>query len=368
MNVMRVKAITKKELIQISRDPLSLAMAFLMPVLLLFIFGYAITLDVDNLRTVVYDQDKSSESREFVSELVKSGYFQLVAYVSNPREITAHLDEGTSRIAVWIPLDFSKNLAAGRPAEVQILVDGSDSNTATIALGYLAAVADMFAGRLGGIEKAPIEPRLRVWYNSELKSRNFIVPGLVAVIMGIIAALLTSLTIAREWERGAMEQLISTPIKKPELLIGKLIPYFLIGLIDVTISVIIGVYLFGVPFRGSILLLFLVSSIFLFGGLSLGILISVVAKSQLVASQAAMVISYLPAFLLSGFMYSISNMPAPLQIMTRIIPARYFVTLLKDIFLKANPLRFLAFDILLLTLFGLIVFAISNRMLKKKIA
>jgi ABC-2 type transport system permease protein len=368
MNVMRVRAVTKKELIQISRDPLSLAMAFLMPVLLLFIFGYAITLDVDNLRTVVYDQDHSSESREFTSELVKSGYFKLVAYASNPEEITAHLDKGTSRIAVWIPLDFSKNLNSGRPAEVQFLVDGSDSNTATIALGYMAAVTDLFAGRLSGTTKAPIEPRLRVWYNSELKSRNFIVPGLVAVIMGIIAALLTSLTIAREWERGTMEQLISTPIKKAELLIGKLIPYFLIGLVDVTISVLIGVYLFGVPFRGSVSLLFLVSSIFLFGGLSLGILISVVAKSQLVASQVAMVVSYLPAFLLSGFIYSISNMPLPLQIMTRIIPARYFVALLKDIFLKANPLRFLAFDILLLSLFGVIVFAISNKKFKKKIA
>lgn len=368
MKVMRVRAITKKELIQISRDPFSLAMAFLMPVLLLFIFGYAITLDVDNLRTVIYDQDNSSESREFVSELTKSGYFKLTEHASNPEEITAHLDKGTSRIAVWIPLDFSQNLNAGRPAEVQFLVDGSDSNTATIALGYLAAVADLFTGRLSGIAEAPVEPRLRVWYNSELKSRNFIVPGLVAVIMGVIAALLTSLTIAREWERGTMEQLISTPIKKAELLIGKLIPYFLIGLVDVTISVIIGVYLFGVPFRGSVFLLFLVSSIFLFGGLSLGILISVVAKSQLVASQVAMVVSYLPAFLLSGFIYSISNMPLPLQIMTRIIPARYFVALLKDIFLKANPLRFLAFDILLLTLFGLVVFALSNKKFRKKIA
>ena len=367
MKVMRVRAITKKELIQISRDPFSLAMAFLMPVLLLFIFGYAITLDVDNLRTVIYDQDNSSESREFVSELTKSGYFKLTEHASNPEEITAHLDKGTSRIAVWIPLDFSQNLNAGRPAEVQFLVDGSDSNTATIALGYLAAVADLFTGRLSGIAEAPVEPRVRVWYNSELKSRNSSAQS-GGRYHGVKPALLTSLTIAREWERGTMEQLISTPIKKAELLIGKLIPYFLIGLVDVTISVIIGVYLFGVPFRGSVFLLFLVSSIFLFGGLSLGILISVVAKSQLVASQVAMVVSYLPAFLLSGFIYSISNMPLPLQIMTRIIPARYFVALLKDIFLKANPLRFLAFDILLLTLFGLVVFALSNKKFRKKIA
>jgi len=369
MSPMRVKAVTRKEFIQIVRDPLSLTLAFLMPVLLLFIFGYAITLDVDNLQTAVYDQDNSSESREFLSELVRSGYFTVVGYPSNPDEITAFLDKGTARLAVWIPLDFSKKLRTGQLSEVQVLVDGSDSNTATIALAYVSAVTDLYRQRMSAIKRIPpVEPRIRVWYNSELKSRNFIIPGLVAVIMSIIAALLTSLTIAREWERGTMEQLVSTPIKKSELLIGKLIPYFLIGLADVAVSVIIGVFLFEVPFRGSVFLLFFISSIFLFGGLSLGILISVVAKSQLIASQIAMVVSYLPAFLLSGFMFSISNMPEPLQVMTRVIPARYFVALIKDVFLKANPLSFLAFDTLLLGIFGVVVFAICNKKFRKKIS
>ncbi len=368
MKLRRISAVAKKEIIQILRDPFSLALAFLMPVLLLFIFGYAITLDVDNLKTTVYDQDNSRESREFLSEMVRSGYFTVVGYPSTPAEITPYLDKGIARIAIWIPCDFSKNLRTGKESQVQVLVDGSDSNTATIGLAYVAAVADLFTQRMSPTRRLPpIEPRLRVWYNSELKSRNFIIPGLVAVIMGIIAALLTSLTIAREWERGTMEQLVSTPIKKTELLLGKLIPYFLIGLIDVAISVIIGIFLFGVPFRGSVVLLFLVSSIFLFGGLSFGILISVATKSQLLASQVAMVTSYLPAFLLSGFMFSIANMPQPLQLMTRIIPARYFVSLIKDIFLKANPLKFLAFDTLLLSVFGILAFAMANRKFKKKI-
>lgn len=368
MRFLRIKAVTKKELIQISRDPFSLALAFLMPVLLLFLFGYAITLDVDNLKTAVYDQDNSSESREFLAELVQSGYFTVVGYPSTSEEITPYLDRGSARVAIWIPLDFAKNLRTGKESQVQVLVDGSDSNTATIGLAYVAAVADLFTQRMSPQRRLPpIEPRLRVWYNSELKSRNYVIPGLVAVIMGIIAALLTSLTVAREWERGTMEQLVSTPIKKTELLLGKLIPYFLIGLVDVAISVVIGVFLFGVPFRGSVVLLFLVSSIFLFGGLSLGILISVAAKSQLVASQVAMVTSYLPAFLLSGFMYSIANMPEPLQLLTRIIPARYFVALIKDIFLKANPFSFLAFDTFLLSVFGMVVFALANRKFKKKI-
>jgi len=212
-----------------------------------------------------------------------------------------------------------------------------------------------------------IDPRMRVWYNPELKSRNFIVPGLIAVVMAIIAALLTSLTISREWERGTMEQLIATPIKAPELITGKLITYFVIGLVDVFISAIIGIYLFGIPLKGSPFLLMMLSSLFLFGGLSLGILISVVAKSQLLASQVSIVTSYLPALLLSGFMFSISNMPAPLQIITYIIPARYFVTMLKTVYLKGGTLRLLVFETVLLFIFGVITFMIANMKFKKRI-
>ena len=368
MKLLRIKAIAKKELIQVWRDPLSLAMAFLMPVMLLFLFGYAITLDVNNLTTLVYDLDKSSFSRELVAQFRESGYFTVVEHVHEHREIDRYLDTGRAQVALSIPEDFSENIRADRKAQFQVIVDGSDSNTATIALGYITAITERYSQSVKGIHITPlIDARSRVWYNPELESRNYIIPGLIAVIMAVIAALLTSLTIAREWERGTMEQLISTPVKTPELITGKLIPYFLIGFIDMILSILMTVFVFGVPLKGNVLLLMALSSVFLFGGLSRGILISVAAKSQLVASQFAMVATFLPAFLLSGFMYAISNMPQALQIVTYFIPARYFVTILKGIFLKANTLGFLMFETVLLTVFGLAVFALANMKFKKKV-
>jgi ABC-2 type transport system permease protein len=369
MKLLRIKAVAKKELIQIWRDPLSLAMAFLMPVMLLFIFGYAITLDVNNLKTVVYDLDKSSFSRELINSFGASEYFTVVGNIHDQKEIDGYLDSGKAFVAISIPKNFSEQIKTGKETSLQIIVDGSDSNTATIALGYISAITERYSQRISEGRITPlIDPRIRVWYNPELKSRNFIIPGLIAVIMAVITALLTSLTIAREWERGTMEQLISTPVKVPELILGKLVPYFFIGFIDVIFSVLLAVFLFEVPLRGSPLLLMLLSSIFLFGGLSLGILISIAAKSQLVASQISLIATFLPAFLLSGLMFSISNMPRPLQIFTHVIPARYFVTILKGIFLKGSTLRFLVFETTLLSIFGLFVFVAANKKFKKRIA
>lgn len=368
MKTGRIKAIARKELIQIKRDPLSLALAFLMPVILLFIFGYAITVDVDRLKTIVYDRDMSSLSRQIVRGLGESGYFTIVGHVDGPGAIDGALDGGSARVAISIPEDLSKNIRTGRQAHIQVIVDGSDSNTATIALGYLNTALETAARRAGLFAaKPPIDVRLRVWYNPELRSRNFIAPGLIAIIMTIIAALLTSLTIAREWERGTMEQLISTPLKPPELIIGKLIPYFVIGIVDTIASIIIVVALFGVPLKGSVILLLFISSLFLFGALSLGILISILTKSQLAASQAAVISSYLPALLLSGFMFSISNMPAPLQVITYLIPARYFVSSLKGIFLKGSTAGMLFTEMGLLALFGLIVFTVAIKRFKKRV-
>lgn len=367
MKFIRIKAIAKKEILQIRRDPLSLAMAFLMPVLLLLIFGYAITLDVNNLTTIVYDADRSSVSRELVDELTSSGYFSVVRLAENQREIDSYLDSSRARVAVSIPPDFARTLETGGTAQLQVLVDGSDSNTATIALGYLSALTELYGQRItGSSARLLIEPQIRVWYNPDLKSRNFIIPGLIAVIMMVIAALLTSLTFAREWERGTMEQLIATPVKPAEMVLGKLIPYFLIGFSDMVISVLMAVFLFEVPLKGSAFILGVVSGVFLFGALGLGIVISIVAKSQLVASQISMVATFLPAFLLSGFMFAISNMPVPLQVLSRLIPARYFVTVLKGIFLKGNPLWILIPDAIFLLFFGLVVFAVANRKFKKK--
>lgn len=369
MKLLRIRAIARKELIQIRRDPLSLAMAFAMPVLLLVLFGYAITLDVDRLPTVIQDLDRSGLSRQFVAELAASGTFTIVRAVEDQHEIDRHLDAGSARLAVVLPADFSRNIRTGREAQVQVIVDGSDSNTATIALGYISAHTERFAAKLAGGRRPPlIDARVRVWYNPELRSRNFIIPGLIAVIMMVIAALLTSLTFAREWERGTMEQLISTPVKPPELVLGKLAPYFLIGFIDVALSVLMAVFLFDVPFRGNVLVLGVISGVFLFGALGLGILISIAAQSQLVASQIAMVATFLPAFLLSGFMFAISTMPLPLQAMTRLIPARYYVSVLKGVFLKGNPIRILVTEAVFLLVFGLVVFAAANRKFRKKMS
>ncbi len=368
MKLLRIKAIAQKELIQIRRDPLSLAMAFVLPAMLLFIFGYAITLDVNQLTTIVYDRDRSNMSRKLVDELTASGYFTIVRYAESGKEIDDYLDAGRARVAVSIPDNFSRDIRTNRMAPLQVIVDGSDSNTATIVLGYVTAFTNLYSERLGGIKITPyIDPRVRVWYNPELKSQHFIIPGLIAVIMVVIAALLTSLTIAREWERGTMEQLISTPVKPPELILGKLIPYFLIGFIDVAVSVLMATMLFGIPLRGNLFLLALLSGIFLFGGLGLGIVISVLAKSQLVASQISMVATFLPAFLLSGFMFAISNMPKPLQLVTRIIPARYYVTVVKGIFLKGSTIRFLATEAIFLTAFAAFIFVVANKRFRKKI-
>ena len=347
MKFIRIKAIAKKEMLQIIRDPLSLAMGFMMPVLLLFIFGYAISLDVDDITTIVYDQDRSSMSRELVADLSASGYFKVVRFAEQEREIEQYLDAGTARVGLTIPVDFSRDLRGGRVTQLPIVVDGSDSNTATIALGYFAALTELYGRRISPVPvKTLIEVRARIWYNPELKSRNFIVPGLIAVIMMVIAALLTSLCIAREWERGTMEQLIATPVKTPELILGKMIPYYVIGMVDMALSIAMATMLFEVPFRGSLLLLTVISTVFLFGGLSFGIIISIITKSQIVSSQISVVATYLPAFLLSGFMFSISNMTRPLQIITHIIPARYFVAILKGLFLKGSTIRILYADAL----------------------
>ncbi len=368
MNVWRTRAVARKEWIQIKRDPFSLILAFLLPVILLVIYGYAISFDVENITTVVYDRDRSSISRELIAEFERSGYFSVIAYIDTYGAIDGYLDSGRAKVALVIPYDFSKKIRTRQAASAEIIIDGSDANTANIAQGYISAITTRFDERLKPSPAPPlIDLRARVWYNPELKSRNFIIPGLIAIIMSVIASLLTSLTIAREWDRGTMEQLISTPVKPVELVIGKVTPYFLIGFADTILSVLMSTFLFGVPLRGSVLLLLVVSGIFLFGGLSLGILLSVAMKNQLVASQFAMLVSFLPSFLLSGFIFSIANMPPPLQGFTYLVAARYFVTALKGIFLKGIGLEFLAFEVFLLTLYGAAVSFLTVKKLKKRI-
>lgn len=376
MKLSRVAAIARKEVLHIVRDPRSLAMAVAIPLMLLLLFGYALSLDVDNVPTVVWDQSRSQESRELISRLEGSRYFSIVAYADSYPEVERAVDTGRALVALIIPTRFAGRIESGRSAPVQVIIDGSDPNTATIAMGYLDAVTfaysrdvalDAVRLRQGRTVEIPLDLRARAWFNADLKSQHYIIPGLIAVIMMVIAALLTSLTVAREWEQGTMEQLIATPVQGRELILGKLIPYFAIGLIDVALAVLMGEFLFDVPLRGSVALLFAMAAIFLVGALSLGMLISIVTRSQLLASQLAMVLTFLPSFLLSGFMYSIDNMPVPVQLVTYLVPASYFVTMLKGIYLKGVGLEILALEAALLIVFATALVLFANRRFAKKL-
>jgi len=337
MSGRRIRAMAGKEWLQLRRDPRSMGMAFVLPVALLIFFGYAITWDVDEIRLAVEDREGSRQSRELVEAFRASGYFVVHEETRDPGRGEALILTGEVLGVLRIPADFSEDLLAGRPAPVQLLLDGSDANTATIALGYADAIATRFSADLrldGRAARAAIEPALRVWYNPSLESRAMIVPGLVAVLMMVIAAMLTSLTIAREWERGTMEQLASTPVREWEVVVGKLLPYLIIGFVDVAVTVAAGAVIFQVPFRGSLALLGGLTLLFLVGALGLGIFISATVKSQVPATQYALIGTLLPALLLSGFLFDIASMPPVLQAVTYLVPARYFVTVTRGILLK----------------------------------
>ena len=376
MNLRRIKAVAKKEFTHVLRDPRSLGLGIAIPMLLLFLFGYALTLDVDKVPLIVWDQSNTDSSRELISRFGGSRYFQLKKYTDNYRDIERAIDRREALIALVIPADFARLLETGNKAPVQAILDGSNSNTATIALGYAENAALSFSrdvmieqahhnGMNSSIGQLDIRPR--IWFNADMISRNYIFPGLIAVIMMVIAALLTSLTVAREWETGTMEQLISTPLKGPELIIGKLIPYFTIGIIDLVLAILVGQFAFQVPLNGSLILLLGMSLLFLIGTLSLGILISIVTKNQRLASQLALVSTMLPAFLLSGFIFPIDNMPLVIRGITHIIVARYFVTILRGIYLKDVGLEVLWGEALFLALFTVIVLAMAIRKFRKKI-
>ena len=385
MNPRRLKAVARKEFLHILRDPRSLLLGIGMPMLLLFLFGYALTLDVDRVPLAVWDQSGTHASREFVSRFSGSRYFDLRIRTDSYQQIEQAIDQREALIALVIPADFARRLTLGEAAVVQTIVDGSDPNTATIALGYAEATAATYAGdvALKQMNKIPVptaseplrpgphlpalELRPRVWFNTDMVSRNFIFPGLIAVVMMIMAAILTSLCMAREWETGTMEQLIATPVTGPELIFGKLVPYFCIGLLDLALCVAVGEFVFDVPLRGSLVLLTLLSLLFLFGALSFGMLISIVTRNQLLASQLGIVTTILPAFLLSGFIFPIENMPLPIQTITHIVTARYFVFILRGIYQKDVGLAVLWPETLFLAAFGVIVMAVAVSRFKKRI-
>lgn len=376
MNPRRLRAVAKKEFIHVFRDWRSLFLALAIPMVLILLFGYALDLDLRNVPTVVWDQSRTPTSREFVSFFDGSPYFSVFKYCDNYRTVQRDLESGRAIIALIIPADFTKNILADRDTSVQVLADGSDANTSRLALGYVTALGMIYSQRIktdrvrrmGGEKMAPpVEMTPRAWYNPDLRSRNVIIPGIIAIVMIVIAAMLTSVTVAREWEMGTMEQLISTPIRGPELVFGKVAPYFAIGLADVATAVVLGQWLFRVPLRGSTGLVFLVATVFLTGALFFGLMLSVSLKKQVIANQAALLAGFLPTMLLSGFVFAIENMPLPIQCLTYIVPARYFISLLRGIYLKGIGLEILWLNALLLAVYALIMIVRTNKRMVLKL-
>ncbi len=376
MNLRRIKAVARRESIEVLRDPRSLATVLLIPLLLLLLFGYALSLDVDEVPTIVLDQDGTPESRDLTGRFIGSACFQVIEAASSREEIVEAIDHGRALMALVIPPRFGHDLRAGRNVEVQAIFDGSDANTASIALGYArGVVADYSASvglarlsRHGAVNlPAPTEVSPRVWFNEELRGTNYIVPGLIAVILAVVGTFLTALTICRERERGSMEMLVASPLSVDEFLAGKVIPHFVAAMAAAVIAAVLGVWVFDVPFRGSVLLFVLSSALFLLSMLGLGLLISMRARTQADAYQFAIVISYLPSFLLSGFVYSIKNMPRPIQLVTYLVPARYFVSIQESLFLKGTGMGALWRPFLILALFAVGIWALAIRSVRMKL-
>jgi ABC-2 type transport system permease protein len=375
MSYRRLRAMFVKELHHVTRDSRSLSMALAMPMMMLLLYGYALSLDVDHIQTLVYDEDGTAASRDLMRQFQGSHYFDVIGFVSDYHAIERAIDSSKILIGVAIPRGFGKDLESGA-GKVQLLVDGSDSNTASIAMGYAESIVQGYSSgiqrqvinRRGVHPPGQIDARMRVWYNSSLESKNFVVPGLIGVIMMILAGQLTSLTIAREWEMGTMEQVLSTPLRPAEIVLGKMLAYFLVGLLDAIIAIVVAITVFDVPFRGSILVLAISTCAFLWCALFTGIWVSAGARSQVQAYQLGILVSFLPGFLLSGFTFSIDTMPKVIQGLSYFFPARYFVTIVKGVFLKGIDFRILWGEMGFLLLYGTLIFWRTVRKMNQKVA
>jgi ABC-2 type transport system permease protein len=374
LNIIHIKAIAKKEFYHLIRDFRSLYLAFIIPLLLILMFGYALSLDVDNVKTVAVDYDNTELSRDFIRTLDASSYFNVIQHLSDTVAATGYLDQGRTTMAIIIPPDWTRNIKADRETPLQVLLDGSDPNFSGISRGYITAFVERYnRDRLidflnrQGMKKInpPVEAQIRVWFNENLESRNFIVPGIIAIIIMIVGAMLTSLIIAREYENGTMETILSLPIRAGEFLTGKAIPYFLIGIADVLVAVFMGQALFGIVMRSNFWLMVLASSLYLSVALSLGLLISVVTKSQLVANICAVLITYLPSLLLSDFVFPVENMPTVLQLITYVVPATYFIDILNGLYLRNLALPNLWTSYLILTVMFMVL-SVTNLILMKR--
>ena len=367
-------AIAKKEIRQLKRDTRLLLVIFFLPVFLLIIFGYAVNFDVKNISIAVYDQDRTDLSKEFIRSLATSEYFNLQFYVENEEQVNQFLDEKKVQCVAIIPDDFSKKLISGEDTGVQFLIDGVDGNTAAIIQNYVTAVtidynqnitAEVFA--LKGIKSyQPISLELRFWFNPDLQTTRFLIPGLIAMILIVIAVVTVSLSLVKEKEKGTMEQLNVSPLSSMELLLGKNFPYVILSLINAAFILIAGYLLFGVEVKGSMLLLFITTLIFLLASTSIGIFVSVVSNSQQIAFTMATFLSLLPSVILSGFIFPIESMPASIQVITNITPAKFFIVILRAIMLRGVGLEAFWEQVVYLLIFAAIMMILSTIISKKK--
>jgi ABC-2 type transport system permease protein len=377
MRFRRLKAIAIKEILQVWRDPRSLMIALLLPFTQMFLFGYGVNLDLKHLPICTFDREGSQQSQALLKHFQASQYFTITRDIDSYPQLKSAVDDGTCGLAIVIPPDLSERINDTGTAPVQAILDGTDDNTANIAFGYAAAVVEGYSNDVAMTwmdrqgrplqQIQPIVVQSRVWFNEDLESRNFIIPGLVAMIMALVGAQLTSLTISREWERGTMELLISTPVKPNELMFGKLVPYLVLGWVDAAFCLVLASLWFGVPYRGTLFALFATTSVFLIVVLSIGYLMSVLIRSQVGASQIALLVTMLPTTLLSGYIFPIDQMPKAIQAVTYLVYSRYYVSIVKDLFLKGSSLNELSTPIVFLVVYASAVMILAARAFRKRL-
>ena len=370
----RIKQILIKEFIQILRDPKSRAIIFAMPVFQVIVFGYAVTTDVKNVSMAVYDQDNSIHSRQVTARFVESGYFHIDVFVEREEQIRELMDRGHVQVLLRFNKGFGQDLTSGRKALLQMILDGTDSNSAAIILGYSSKIVSLYsreilvqwASRLqgGGPLFSQINLESRAWFNENLESRNFFVPGVIALLVMLITLLLTSMAVVREKEIGTMEQIMVTPITPREFILGKTVPFILISFIDVLLISLVGIFWFEVPIRGNLALLFLATGFYIMSTLGVGLLISTISRTQQQAMMSAFFFVF-PAMLLSGFIFPIANMPEPVQWLTYINPLRYFLVIIRGIFLKGIGIDILWPHMAVLLVIGLIVLWTASKRFRK---
>jgi ABC-2 type transport system permease protein len=367
----KILAVGRKEFRQIARDRRSLMVLLFVPAFFLLLYGYALSFDVQNIQLAVLDHDRSQASRELVNAFVKSGYFELAADVTSNREYEELIDLGEVRAALVIPAGLQRDLLTGRRVPVQVVINGDNSNTAMTVMGYALRILQMTSAQyqLQGATRAagaPINVESRVWYNPQLRSALFLIPGLIAYIGMISAVVSTSLSVVREKERGTMEQVRMAPLGTGAYIIGKTLPYFVISLATSVFIVLASMPLFGLPMQGSWLLLLLALSLYLAGALGLGLMISTVAESQQVAFQLAVLASFLPTMILSGFVFPIASMPAPIQAFTFLVPARYFIVALRAIVLKGADVATFWVELVALAVYAALMLTLASARLRRQ--